>query len=118
MISGITMLAEQTYSLSIGKGGASGYTGGTSDVYSEAGGDTAGFQLIAGGGQPAIAGAYPLGSRSTNGLGGVATAPDNWTKVDGKSGDVNGVYINQYGAGGEAEGPSNGHDGYIKITAV
>ena len=122
MLQGTITLNAGTYTVVVGKGGASAKQ--DNPLYAEAassqattGTATTFAGKSAGGGGGAYAQAGWGSTNGTAGAGGTATASTGFTATQGVDGDTTGVY-NGYGAGGDGATPSNGKDGYVLIKSI
>ena len=122
MLQGTITLNAGTYTVVVGKGGASAKQ--DNPLYAEAassqatnGTATTFASQSAGGGGGAYAQAGWGSTKGTAGAGGTATASTGFTATQGVDGDTTGVY-NGYGAGGDGATPSNGKDGYVLIKSI
>lgn len=122
MIYGNITLQSGVYTVTVGTGGnpktaADSAYGATADD----GTSTEAFGQVAGGGFGAYAFTRSnLANGGHNGYGGIPTASEGLTTVDGVDGDTTGVYENGYGAGGTAStggSAQRGNDGYLQIVA-
>lgn len=118
MLQGTITLNAGTYTVAVGKGGASAHQVDTGQTARATTGTATTFAgKTAGGGGGAWAHAGVADSRGEPGLGGTTTTSAGFTATQGVAGDTTGVY-NGYGAGGDGATPSNGKDGYIYIKSI